>query len=276
MSDEHRNTTTLERLADALRTRREILAAGIGVVGLAIGSGLEEVSGRNRAKRRRRRRRRGGGGGGLGGDGCIVCASGCPFTSIQTALEALSGFGAQLNVCAGTFRERITFNAALQNGVTILGAGVGSTIIDADGDGPAVTVDSRTIATLRGVTITGGKAAMGGGIVNRGRLTLQDVNVTKNSNGAADGGGGGGIYNASGALLTLDTTGVTENNALDGQGGGILNAGTAVLQENAVVSNNMADRGGGIFNLAGGVVSVGNDSRVSNNEPDNCVGTSAC
>lgn len=273
--DEQREVSAVGRVVNALKSRRAVLGGGIGALGLAIGAGLDEVSGRNRAKRRRRRRRQRGNGDGLGSS-CNVCASGCQFSSIQTAIDGLSDFGGEVNVCAGMFKERITFNAALQDGVTIVGAGLDNTIIDADGDGPTVTVDPRTIATLRGLTITGGKAAMGGGIVNRGQLTLQDCSVTENSNGAADGGGGGGIYNAVGARLTLITAGVSDNNALDGQGGGILNAGTVELQANSTISKNMADRGGGIFNQAGGTVTVDSNSSVSSNEPDNCVGTTAC
>lgn len=271
--DEQRNTTAIDRAVNALTSRRAVVG-GIGALSLAIGSGPDGVFGRTRAKRRRRRRR---GGGGVGVDSCDVCPSGCAYRTIQDAIDNAPDDEGEVFVCAGTFKERITINGAFAQNLSIIGAGLENTVIDADGDGTAVTILRDTFATIEGVAITGGKAALGGGIVNRGILTLHDCAVTDNSNGAADGGGGGGIYNAPGARLTMNLVTVSRNNALDGQGGGIFNAGgTVALQESSQVAKNMADQGGGIFNQAGGTVTVEDSSSVTGNEPDNCVGTTAC
>ena len=135
-----------------------------------------------------------------------------------------------ITVCPGTYQERISLNAAVHGqNVTIQGTSSSGTIIDADGDGTAITVLPATFAALEHVTITGGKAALGGGIVNRGELTLKNCVITKNDNGAADNGGGGGIYNARGTRLFVSDSSIAENTALDGQGGGILNDGTVTM-----------------------------------------------
>ena len=200
----------------------------------------------------------------------------CPYSTIQDAIDNTRGEGAPITVCRGAYLERISLNAEVQGAnVTIQGAGSTRTIIDADGEGTAVTVFPATVAFLESITVTGGKAGLGAGIVNRGSLTLKNCAITKNDNGAADHGGGGGIYNARGAQLTVTESSISENTALDGQGGGILNAGAVALQGISRVSENMADRGGGIFN-EGGTVTIDSSSSVSDKEPDNCVGTTAC
>ena len=60
--------------------------------------------------------------------------------------------------------------------------------------------------------------------------------------------------------------------------GGILNDGNGAsltLQGSSRVTENQADQGGGIFNR-GGTVTIASASSVTINEPDNCVGTTAC
>jgi hypothetical protein len=273
------NSNAIERFMETVRTRRALLggvaAAGTAVAAIEVGDARPK---RAKQRRRRRRGRQNGGGNGLG-DGCLVCqAPGpCPYRTIQAAIDDSRGEGAFITVCPGTYQERLRLNSTVQgNFLTIQGSGSNETIIDADGDGTAVTVFPGTVATLESVTVTGGKAALGGGIVNRGRLTLKNCTIAKNGNGAADNGGGGGIYNAPSARLTATETNITENTALDGQGGGILNDGGAVeLQAESEVTKNMADQGGGIFNRNGGTVTLAGGS-VSDNEPDNCVGTTAC
>ena len=66
---------------------------------------------------------------------------------------------------------------------------------------------------------------------------------------------GGGVYNSGKA----------------GPGGGTLTAG-----HRRPGLNQAQDAGGGIFNTEGGEVTLDAQSAVARNEPDNCVGTSAC
>jgi hypothetical protein len=125
--------------------------------------------------------------------------------------------------------------------------------------------------------------ASGGGIVNHGRMTLNNSEV--NGNRAAASGlvaSGGGIVNAEGppgtgdTTLTLNNSRVNDNRA-GGDGGGIANGvpfpqmplpGGALTLHNSQVTGNSAAHGGGIFN-SGGSVTMSN-SAVTGNTPDNC------
>ena len=67
-----------------------------------------------------------------------VCASGCNYTDIQSAVNASSS-GDTIQVGAGTYTQTIDVNQS----VTIEGAGPGNTIIDAD---PGTIVNRFTLA----------------------------------------------------------------------------------------------------------------------------------
>jgi len=91
--------------------------------------------------------------------------------------------------------------------LTIIGAGDGSTIIDAAGLDRAIHVLAGASLNLMGVTVINGNADHGGAILNQGVLNLQNVTVTSSSARL-----GGGIYNditqgvLDGAILSGDTT----------------------------------------------------------------------
>lgn len=224
---------------------------------------------------------------GLGFGNCLgsVCLNPndglfCKYTSIQAAIDDINNLNpppAEIVVCPGVYKERITVNPLAAANLTIQATSStpSDTTIDADGEGTALTINRGVFIEFESFTITGGEAAFGGGIVNRGFLTLDNCVITDNDTGAADVSGGGGIYN-DGGNLTLQLTTVADNHALDGQGGGILVAGgTVFLQGDNTVTKNIADQGGGIFNQ-GGTATIDSDSSVTGNEPDNCVGTTAC
>ena len=280
------NTTAIARFLAAIRSRRALLGGGLAALALALAAGDDSETTahqRNRRQHRkrhdRRRRRHHDGGDGVRGDAdCDVCESGCQFTSIQAAIDAAQDQGfMQFTVCPGKYKERISIGPSVVSSLTILASSSlpEDTTIDADGDGSAITVLRGAFATIENFTITGGEADFGGGIVNRGFLTVRNCVVTDNDTGLAAG-GGGGIYNDEGHL-TLSLTTVSDNKASGGQGGGILNAGgTLALQENTQITKNSASQGGGIFNETGGTVTVDDTSGVTDNTPNNCVGTNAC
>jgi len=278
------------RFTEAVESRRALLGGGLAALGLAVLAGDEEAaagtrSNRQRRRKRRNRRRRGGNGLGVGncpGSVCLNPNDGpfCKYTTIQAAIDDIDNLDPppeEIAVCPGVYKERITVNPLADFNLTIQATSTtpSDTTIDADGEGTALTINRGVSITFDSFTITGGKSAFGGGVVNRGLLTIRNSVVTDNDTGAADDSGGGGIYN-DGGNLTLNLTTVLDNHALDGQGGGILNAGgTLTLQGSTQVTKNMADQGGGLFNQ-GGTVMIDDDSSVTDNEPDNCVGTSAC
>ncbi len=153
---------------------------------------------------------------------------------------------------------------------------------DGDGQGDIVLSGGNTIgtvrvlgqhgATLRNLTVSGGRqlSTNGGGITNNGLLTLENVVVSGNQSVGTDGGGignsgtlrldrstvsgntssrdGGGIANASNAMLTLDASSVSGNTAT-GRGGGLYNfSGEVVLIDSSVSGGNQASEGGGLYN----------------------------
>ncbi|MCA9027830.1 MAG: tandem-95 repeat protein [Planctomycetaceae bacterium] len=146
--------------------------------------------------------------------------------------------------------------------VTITGLGADQLAVSGNNASRVFEIASGITAEITGLTITGGSQTFGGGLVNRGILTLNSVVVSDNTATASD---GGGIRN-NGTLTLTDST-VSDNTA-SGSGGGIHSAGTLTLT-GSTVSDNMADfSGGGILNngtltLTGSTVSgnmAGNDT----------------
>lgn len=104
-------------------------------------------------------------------------------------------------------------------------------------------------STLNRLTLSNGVEpnGAGGGILNRGELTLNDCTVLN-----CQATNGGGIANNK--TLTLRRTTMNNNNAPMSDGGGLYLApvvGCTATLENVVVSNNQASKGGGIAVLPG-------------------------
>ena len=106
--------------------------------------------------------------------------------------------------------------------LSIVGAGTGSTIIDASElNNRAFYISAAT--TMSGVTITGGytEGSGGGIVVTEANLTLINSEVVGNTAVANqyDSGSGGGIYLNTGELRLENST--VANNSANGDGGGI-------------------------------------------------------
>ncbi len=194
-----------------------------------------------------------------------VCAIGCDFSSLQAAIDGAAA-GDTLSLAGETFTESVTVNKSL----TIQGAGADSTIVQAAG-APGIAA-SRVMAITAGISVTldgltirhgvaqgGYPANFGGGIYNRGVLTLTHCLVT--SNMAYIGGGllNDGSYGA--ASLTVDHSTIS-NNSSTNSGGGIGNygdAGQAILHiHTSTIIDNQSPQGGGISNNG-----YNGDSRMS-------------
>jgi hypothetical protein len=187
-----------------------------------------------------------------------------PVTACKTIGHAISlaGSGDAILVAAATYQENLNIGFSL----TVLGSGVGTPIIDGGGVNRVVTVSSASARVgLANLTIRNGFGATGGGgIFNRGTLTVTNSTVSGN---AARGmpGKGGGILNL--GTLTVTNSTVTGNSVSGafgaGWGGGIENQGTAAVNNSTVSGNSATAGGGGIFNLQGSVTI--NNSTVSGN-----------
>ena len=144
----------------------------------------------------------------------------------------------------------------LTRNICIQGPGANLLTVEGPGESSVFAVGSGTTVTLSGLSITGGRGN-GGGIFNRGSLTLSNGTVQGNTAGDPTNGGGtgAGIWNAVGATLTLNGSTVSGNSAIGNlsyapsRGAGIANDGIATLN-NSTVSGNSASQGfgGGISN----------------------------
>ena len=169
---------------------------------------------------------------------------------------------------------------------TILDGATLDRVLDVDPTALGITVELSRVTIVNGDTTMVGTNDRGGGIRNRGDLTLKNVTLRDNTSIGGGGvsnaspgilsisnaivennqaGGGGGIRNDGGGTLFL-TNGAIENNAASlfniANGGGIQNIGTATLERTTISNNTARLWGGGISNL--GIMNMTN-STISGN-----------
>ena len=175
---------------------------------------------------------------------------------------------------------------AISDSVDVLGHGARHITIDGQGRSRVLFVADGnaadpTEALVQGVTITGGNAVFGGGILNRANLTLTESVVSGNA-----GTFGGGIRNSGGTLMVArsnllgniadrgagidsdtDSSGnVTEvsNTTISGNtatvaGGGLYNFDGLTIIENSTITDNSAPPAGGAGVAGSGLTSVGTE-----------------
>src|SRR5438093_3478585 len=223
------------------------------------------------------------------GDG--ICADSGKACSLRAAVQeanALAGpdtiqLGAATYVLSGAAGDDVALSGDLDitGDLTLKGAGTASTIIDGGSVDRVLDIDpsgAGVSVTIANLTVRGGNAAgeAGGGIRNRGTLSLNNVTLAANSSGINGGGllnlgtltltnttvrsntasaDGGGIYNGGGSTLTITASTLSGNhaNSAGRNGGGIFNASAAIAAlTNVTVSGNRANSsGGGVFNSGG-------------------------
>jgi len=162
-----------------------------------------------------------------------------------------------INISAGTYNlasNEIDINRSFLN-LTLIGAGIDTTIVEADSN---LTVSKSRVfeilggnnVTIERMTIQNGKVSnSGGGILNSsGTLKINYCKIYNNYSGSI--GYGGGIANISGNL-TIDNTTIDNNNAPDTcLGGGIGTIDGITNVNNSTISNNSSVSGGGIAIIA--------------------------
>ena len=121
--------------------------------------------------------------------------------------------------------------------------------------GGSVYIENGTV-NLANCTISGSKAAFGGGVGIYGSATVMiSQSIIKNNQANYIMGGGGGISN-DGGNLTLENT-IVENNSSGYQSGGIYNEGGTLTLENTTVEGNDS-------HFAGGITIFGGSANISN------------
>ncbi len=163
--------------------------------------------------------------------------------SASTAATHRIGSSGTLNLCPGTWYAEITVAAA---DATISGIGGASAVIlSGDGDGSVVnTTHGAGSLALNDLTIQGGSAKNGGGLlssVSGAQITLDGCTVSANT---AEYGAGIAVY---GADLTLTDSTIAANSASQ-QGGGVLTQSATLSMAGTVITgNDAAAYGGGVF-----------------------------
>ncbi len=184
----------------------------------------------------------------------VVCGG-----SIQAAIDAAPA-GAVINICAGTYNERLVI---LGKSLTLRGPdGAAGTIIDGGDLGPVLDVRNTPGpgVTVRTLTLRNGRGDNGGGGIRCSASTLMvNASVLRGNRGA----GGGGLH-ARGCALTVAGTRFENNSAGSGLGGGAWVVNSSGLIRNSTFQNNSAESGGGLA-LVGGTLSL-RDSLVSDND----------
>jgi hypothetical protein len=146
-------------------------------------------------------------------------------------------------------------------------------------------IGNRGYLTVTGGSVSGNRAsAYGGGINNSGTLTLTGATVSGNTvarpSGSFGSTHGGGIYNSGTATLTNATVSgnTATSNARPGStygayGGGIFNRGNLTLTADTIsgntAGNSAASAGGGIFNNEFGVLTLTNATVSGNSASGN-------
>lgn len=183
----------------------------------------------------------------------------------------------------------------ISSNVVISGAGAASTTVDANGIDRVFDTHVNTIATIQGLTITGGRApdgadganagaaapgadsvggdgapqsSGGGGVYNQGTLALRDDVVSANvagegGNGGAGGPGGAGVSPDFGDGGTGGSS-IGGRGGLGGAGGGVFSTGRLTIVASQILDNRSGDGGrggdsgaGGAGGLAGGLGTAG-------------------
>jgi hypothetical protein len=114
--------------------------------------------------------------------------------------------------------------------------------------------------TLRDVRTRGNAAGAGGGIYNRGWVTLEHGSRIVGNTATS----GGGIYNRGWVTLEHGSR-IVGNTALSG--GGIYDRGTLTLNGGSLIRGNTADAGGGVM-TEGGQVTLNDASRIVANRAE--------
>ncbi len=214
-------------------------------------------------------------------------------------ITTANGNGEADTVDLGGNTFTLTAVHSLQSGLPVIaddGAGHALTIqngtIERDAAAPAfriIRVNPGGELILANSTISGGLAnnsgsGHGGGIYNRGTVTVSESTVAGNTASSSGNGFGGGIFN-SGSLTVLNST-VSNNTAsssngdfVSASGGAIGNTGTLTVINSTLSGNKVRDGsgssatsdGGGIYNA--GTLSVTNSTLAGNVVSSGATGT---
>jgi hypothetical protein len=173
------------------------------------------------------------------------------FSTIQAAVNSTCE---TINLTAALYVENITIDRTL----TIQGQGPANTVVDGSSFDSVFIVEQNAVLTLSSITIQGGEASgpygRGGGILNYGVLTLNNVTVKENK--AYN---GGGIANDEGSLVIKNST-IHHNSTTGNSGAGIISR-VPLTMTNTTISDNWTT---GEDRIAGGIGIYGSTATLIN------------
>jgi len=200
------------------------------------------------------------------------------YSTIQEALNA-GNPGETIILADGIYQE----NLRIDKPFMIKGAGVGKTIIDGCQAGSAIIIGwnrDNIDVTLTGITVTGGTGTKdridpsptpyvcGGGIFNKGELTIKNCIISDNAAHC-----GGGIFNK-GAIKLEEGAFIIHNAAYNG--GGIYGIEKEIILNGGTVASNEAEQlGGGFYVGYRGRITI-QSGTISNNVAKNSGGGIYC
>lgn len=171
----------------------------------------------------------------------------CAVATIQKGI-ALVTPGGTVIVAAGVYYEDPDIN----KGLTLLGAGAGSTIIDAGGSSRGLNLITTAGVTISNVTVRNGGGYTGAGIFagNGGALTLTGSIISNNT--ACGGCSGGGLYLGSSATAVVSGCSFIDNaTGVAASGGAIHSWGSTLTVVNSTFTGNEANGRGGAIHSGG-------------------------
>ncbi|MHB8882716.1 MAG: choice-of-anchor Q domain-containing protein [Thermodesulfovibrionales bacterium] len=165
-----------------------------------------------------------------------VCASGCDYTTIQAAVNAISS-GQTVLVSPGTYPERVYFDGNDSNKTVRSVCGPDDTIINASGVTYGVEVTGSTGSVVDGFGITAGTIGV---YLHHSSVStnimIENCRVHDNS--------GGGIYCGDTSSMTVNNSEIYANTA--GTGAGMyLMEGTSSVNDTVIRDNHATMNGGG-------------------------------
>lgn len=228
----------------------------------------------------------GAGGGGVGGLGGTSGTGGidlnvwaCTEQGVRDAITF--GGGPHTFDCDGP--TTVTTEATIEVDNDVILDGEGDLTVDGDESHTVFRVVPSTVATLRGMTITGGYVPdAGGGIYNEGNLTIEDCRIVENR--SDDIGAGVYTFDRTGGegLLEIRNSEISRNEGVlgagifsgsrlriidstvaDNVGGGIFNGATLTVRDSTIRGNVTETGGGGVYNSGGAFIG---SSVISDNE----------
>lgn len=217
------------------------------------------------------------------GDGiCAAAAASGPQCTLRAAIEeanASAGLDTillpagvfELTLAGGGEDAAASGDLDITDPLNVLGAGAGSSIVRQRAADRVFDVGAGAQATLSRLTIAGGGGIeTGGGIRNLGVLAVTDCEVSGNGAEGRSVRFGGGVFNA--ATIAITGSRIIDNRVggdgiAGAAGAGIYNTLAAAITGSRVEGNEAAGpaaAGGGIFQLAPGVLQVGLSSVTGN------------